>query len=83
MAGFTQLEIALLEKLLELKTEQELNQTTEETKSGYTCQECGRTLSKSSAKVIRNHEESKYHLDRLGTDINIDFSKMGRSKTDA
>ena len=79
MAGFTQLEIVLLEKLLELK--QELNQTSEEGKTGYTCKECGRTLSKSSAKVIRNHEESKYHLDRVKQGIEIDFNQMGR-KTD-
>jgi len=79
MAGFTQLEIVLLEKLLELK--KDLNQDSEEVKTGYTCKECGRTLSKSSAKVIRNHEESKYHLDRVKQGIEIDFNQMGR-KTD-
>jgi len=79
MAGFTQLEIVLLEKLLELK--KELNQTSEEIKTGYICKDCGRTLSKSSVSIIRNHEESKYHLDRLKTGIDIDFTEMGR-KTD-
>ena len=79
MPGFTQLEIVLLEKLLELK--KDLNQDSEEGKTGYTCKECGRTLSKSSAKVIRNHEESKYHLDRVKQGIEIDFNQMGR-KTD-
>ena len=79
MAGFTQLEIVLLEKLLELK--KDLNQDSEEVKTGYTCKECGRPLSKNSAKVIRNHEESKYHLDRVKQGIEIDFNQMGR-KTD-
>ena len=79
MAGFTQLEIVLLEKLLELK--KDLNQDSEEVKTGYTCKDCGRTLSKSSPRVVRNHEESKYHLDRIKQGIDIDFTEMGR-KTD-
>ena len=79
MAGFTQLEIVLLEKLLELK--KDLNQDSEEVKTGYTCKDCGRTLSKSSPRIVRNHEESKYHLDRIKQGIDIDFTEMGR-KTD-
>ena len=78
---FTDLEIALLEKLLELKTQ--LVKDSEEVISGYTCQDCGRTLSKKSKKGIKTHEESKYHLDRVKSGLEINFNQMGRSKPDA